>query len=110
MPREAIAPTELGHCAVHGDVVVRIHKAGTNKRGNPRITYRCLDCHLARQNAVNRGEPVPDAPCSIGFCNAEGYVANTSTVCRRPHGHPPDVHVAADGRMFPVRSMQFEER
>lgn len=98
MARPRTAPTDLGFCAVHGPVTARKHASGTHRDGRPRITWRCLDCHDASNHHG------ADVPTSLGFCGAESTQGDAMLTCRRPHGHPPDLHVSADGKMWPARA------
>lgn len=103
MPRPRTAPTDLGHCRIHGPVTARQHSAGTYRDGRPRVSWRCLECHHARTLG---GE----VPSTLGFCNAGSTDGSTELACRRPHGHPPDLHVSSSGHMWPARVDHLETR
>lgn len=98
MARPRTAPTDLAHCPVHGPVTARQHSSGHRRDGSPRVTWRCLECHDARNHHG------ADVPTALGFCNAESFNGGTQLRCRRPHGHPPDLHVSSDGQMWPART------
>lgn len=102
MPREKTAPVDLGRCPVHGDVEARKHFVGKSRTGDRRFVWRCPDCHAVQQVAYNHGEPAEGAT-TIGFCRGEGAVGIVASQCRRPHGHPADVHVDGTGKMWPAR-------
>jgi hypothetical protein len=103
MPAAPSAPVDLGTCPVHGTVEVRRHNVGRSRSGAQRIAWRCLACHAENQTAINHGRRRPH-PTSIGFCKAEADVNGVTVPCRRPFEHPADVHVDAEGRMWPART------